>query len=99
MVFTDVAIYLSREEWDLLEEAQKSPYHSVMLENFALLSSLGKALTLTPGSWAGHCSSPFPYGQLCSPHSQTMGITTSPGFLVYVFLVPGLGLAAPSLLL
>lgn len=59
MVFTDVAIHFPWEEWDLLEEAQKSLYHSVMLENFALWSSLGKALTLNPGSWAGHCSSPF----------------------------------------
>lgn len=97
-MFTDVAMHFPQEEWDLLEEAQKSLYHSVMLENFAFLSSLGKALTLTPGSWANHCSSPFPYGQLC-PQSHTVGTTTSPGFLVYVLLVPGLGLVAPSLLL
>ncbi|XP_043756465.1 LOW QUALITY PROTEIN: zinc finger protein 154-like [Cervus elaphus] len=41
VTFEDVAVNFSWEEWGLLDESQKRLYHDVMLENLALISSLG----------------------------------------------------------
>lgn len=52
-------MYFSWEEWSLLNEAQRRQYHDVMLQVFALISSLGKACTITPVTWARLCLSAF----------------------------------------
>ncbi|XP_025051697.1 zinc finger protein 316-like, partial [Alligator sinensis] len=54
-VFEDVAVYFTREEWELLEEEDKGLYRDQMLRNYQALVSLGKALVLA-SPWS-HVSS------------------------------------------
>uniref|UniRef100_A0A8C0FR97 KRAB domain-containing protein n=1 Tax=Bubo bubo TaxID=30461 RepID=A0A8C0FR97_BUBBB len=41
VTFEDIAVYLSRAEWDAIAVEQKGLYCSVMLDNYKLLTSLG----------------------------------------------------------
>ncbi|XP_010291150.1 PREDICTED: uncharacterized protein LOC104625268 [Phaethon lepturus] len=41
VTFEDIAIYLSRAEWDTIAAGQRELYRSVMLDNYQLLTSLG----------------------------------------------------------
>ena len=50
VTFEDVFPYFSREEWELLEEAQRLLYRDVMLESFAPVSSLGLAVSRSHGA-------------------------------------------------
>jgi hypothetical protein len=47
VTFEDVAISFPQEEWESLNAAQRHLYLHVMLENFALVTSIGKSITLT----------------------------------------------------
>uniref|UniRef100_A0A8C8Z054 KRAB domain-containing protein n=1 Tax=Prolemur simus TaxID=1328070 RepID=A0A8C8Z054_PROSS len=40
--FFDVFVYLSPEEWELLDESQRRLYYTVILQNFILVITVGR---------------------------------------------------------
>ncbi|XDB60558.1 hypothetical protein AB1E18_013925 [Capra hircus] len=63
VTFEDVAVYFSWEEWSLLDDAQRCLYHNVMLENLALIISLG--------CWHGAENEEAPSEQNISVHGMS----------------------------
>lgn len=59
VTFEDLAVYFSKEEWGLLDEARRRLFRDVMLENFELMASLGK--TLVPGRAVVTSFRPVPF--------------------------------------
>ncbi|XP_069715279.1 uncharacterized protein [Phaenicophaeus curvirostris] len=56
VTFEDVAVYLSRAEWEAVAEEQRQLYRRVMLDNYELLTSLGhnedsRCLEEHPSGW------------------------------------------------
>ncbi|XP_046536822.1 zinc finger protein 211-like [Equus quagga] len=71
VTFEDVVVYFSWEEWGLLDETQRCLYHDVMLENFALVTSLG--------CWYGMEDEEAPSMQSVSVEQMSLGKTPNLG--------------------
>ncbi|XP_028333264.1 zinc finger protein 776-like isoform X3 [Physeter macrocephalus] len=103
VTFEDIAVYFSWEEWRLLDEAQIRLYLDVMLESYALISSLALIPAVpNPHREGFEVSSlavrlmdaaclPFPWmGQCVQIHAVSVATPLSDNFLC----LPVYGIAA-----
>lgn len=58
MTFTDVAVDITQEDWELMRPVQKELYKTVTLQNYWNMVSLGKVHTSPPKRPAAVCSCP-----------------------------------------
>uniref|UniRef100_A0A8C3FX56 KRAB domain-containing protein n=1 Tax=Chrysemys picta bellii TaxID=8478 RepID=A0A8C3FX56_CHRPI len=65
VAFEDVALYFTREEWELLSQPEKQLYRDQMLRNYWALRMLGERerspwwgenMGAAITKWVGHCS-------------------------------------------
>ncbi|KAB1274620.1 Zinc finger protein 132 [Camelus dromedarius] len=68
VTFEDVAVRFCKEEWGLLDAAQRHLYHSVMLENLELVTSLGNEPP--PRWWKALRDVQFGPGKMHVPHGH-----------------------------